>query len=64
MKATLLAAVAHDLRTPLEVIKGAVTSLLDESVAWQPAPYRELLNSINDQADRLDRLVGNLLNMS
>jgi two-component system sensor histidine kinase KdpD len=64
MKATLLAAVAHDLRTPLEVIKGAVTSLLYESVAWQPAPYRELLNSINDQADRLDRLVGNLLNMS
>jgi len=64
MKAPLLAAVAHDLRTPLEVIKGAVTSLLNESAAWQPAPYRELLNSINDQADRLDRLVGNLLNMS
>src|SRR5215213_10169455 len=64
MKATLLSSVSHDLRTPLAVIKGAVTSLLDETVAWQPEPRRDLLNSINDEADRLNRLVGNLLDMS
>lgn len=64
MKATLLSSVSHDLRTPLAVIKGAVTSLLDDTVAWQPAPRRELLNSVNDEADRLNRLVGNLLDMS
>jgi len=64
MKATLLSSVSHDLRTPLAVIKGAVTSLLDESVAWQPEPRRELLSSVNDEADRLNRLVGNLLDMS
>ena len=64
MKATLLSSVSHDLRTPLAVIKGAVTDLLDESIAWQPEPRRELLLSINDEADRLNRLVGNLLEMS
>ena len=64
MKATLLSSVSHDLRTPLAVIKGAVTNLLDESVAWQPESRRELLISVNDEADRLNRLVGNLLDMS
>lgn len=64
MKATLLSSVSHDLRTPLAVIKGAVTNLLDESVQWQAAPRRELLTSVNDEADRLNRLVGNLLEMS
>ena len=64
MKATLLSSVSHDLRAPLAVIKGAVTSLLDETVAWQPALRRELLASVNDEADRLNRLVGNLLDMS
>lgn len=64
MKATLLSSVSHDLRTPLSVIKGAVTSLLDDSVAWQPEARRELLADIDDQADRLNRLVGNLLDMS
>jgi two-component system, OmpR family, sensor histidine kinase KdpD len=64
MKATLLSSVSHDLRTPLSVIKGAVTSLLDDSVAWQPEARRELLTDINDEADRLNRLVGNLLDMS
>jgi two-component system sensor histidine kinase KdpD len=64
MKATLLSSVSHDLRTPLAVIKGAVTSLMDESVTWQAEPRRELLASVNDQADRLNRLVGYLLDMS
>ena len=64
MKGGLLASVSHDLRTPLAVIKGAVTNLLDDSVAWDSAARRDLLNAINDEADRLNRLVGNLLEMS
>jgi two-component system sensor histidine kinase KdpD len=64
MKATLLSSVSHDLRSPLAAIKGATTSLLDDSVAWQPEARRALLISIDAEADRLNRLVGNLLDMS
>jgi two-component system sensor histidine kinase KdpD len=64
MKGSLLSSVSHDLRTPLAVIKGAVTNLLDDSVAWDTAARRELLNAIDEEADRLNRLVGNLLEMS
>jgi two-component system, OmpR family, sensor histidine kinase KdpD len=64
MKGGLLASVSHDLRTPLAVIKGAVTNLLDDSVAWDSAARRDLLHAINDESDHLNRLVGNLLEMS
>jgi len=64
LKSTLLSSVSHDLRTPLAVIKGAVTNLLDDSVAWDSATRRDLLSAINDETDRLNRLVGNLLDMS
>jgi two-component system, OmpR family, sensor histidine kinase KdpD len=64
MKAALLSSVSHDLRTPLAVIKGAVTNLLDETVAWDASAQRELLRAVNDETDRLNRLVGNLLDMS
>jgi two-component system sensor histidine kinase KdpD len=64
IKATLFSSVSHDLRTPLTVIKGAVTNLLDDSVAWEPSAQRDLLRAVNDETDRLNRLVGNLLDMS
>lgn len=64
LKSTLLSSVSHDLRTPLAVIKGAATNLLDESVRWEPDAQRELLLSINQEADRLNRLVSHLLEMS
>jgi two-component system sensor histidine kinase KdpD len=64
IKGGLLSSVSHDLRTPLAVIKGAVTNLLDDSVTWDTAARCDLLNAINDQSDRLNRLVGNLLEMS
>jgi two-component system sensor histidine kinase KdpD len=60
----LLSSVSHDLRTPLAVIKGAVTNLLDETVKWDSEARAELLGAINQETDRLNRLVGNLLNMS
>lgn len=64
LKSVLLSSVSHDLRTPLAVIKGAATELLDSSVAHDSAASQDLLGIINDEADRLNRLVGNLLAMS
>ncbi|MFC5723620.1 ATP-binding protein [Streptomyces gamaensis] len=64
IRTALLAAVSHDLRTPLAGIKAAVTSLRSDDVAWSEEDEAELLAGIEDGADRLDHLVGNLLDMS
>ncbi|MEV8596975.1 sensor histidine kinase KdpD [Streptomyces sp. NPDC052012] len=64
IRTALLAAVSHDLRTPLAGIKAAVSSLRSEDVDWSPEDTAELLEGIEDGADRLDHLVGNLLDMS
>jgi two-component system sensor histidine kinase KdpD len=64
VKAALLSSVSHDLRTPLAVIKGAMTDLLDDSVDWDLATRRDLLTAVDEETDRLNRLVGNLLEMS
>lgn len=64
IRTALLAAVSHDLRTPLAGIKAAVSSLRSDDVAWSEADEAELLEGIEDGADRLDHLVGNLLDMS
>jgi two-component system sensor histidine kinase KdpD len=63
-RTALLAAVSHDLRTPLAAIKAAVSSVRDTSVAWSPDDEAELLATIEASADRLDTLVGNLLDLS
>ncbi|KAK1182651.1 sensor histidine kinase KdpD [Streptomyces sp. NBS 14/10] len=63
-RTALLAAVSHDLRTPLAAIKAAVSSLRSDDVAWSPEDEAELLEGIENGADRLDHLVGNLLDMS
>ncbi|MFF8845135.1 ATP-binding protein [Streptomyces sp. NPDC015127] len=64
IRTALLAAVSHDLRTPLAGIKAAVSSLRSSDVAWSAEDEAELLAGIEDGADRLDHLVGNLLDMS
>ncbi|MCP3818532.1 sensor histidine kinase KdpD [Streptomyces sp. A3M-1-3] len=64
IRTALLAAVSHDLRTPLAAIKAAVSSLRSDDVAWSEEDEAELLEGIEDGADRLDHLVGNLLDMS
>ncbi|MEU0385625.1 sensor histidine kinase [Streptomyces chartreusis] len=64
IRTALLAAVSHDLRTPLAGIKAAVTSLRSEDVEWSEEDRAELLAGIEEGADRLDHLVGNLLDMS
>jgi two-component system sensor histidine kinase KdpD len=63
MRASLLAAVSHDLRTPLAAITGAATSLR-HSAALSASDRADLLGSICDGAERLDRLVTNLLSMT
>ncbi|WP_104171970.1 ATP-binding protein [Arthrobacter sp. Y81] len=64
MRTSILRAVSHDLRTPLAGIKLAVSSLRQEEVRFSPEDERELLATIEDSADRLDHLIGNLLDMS
>ncbi|HEY7341012.1 MAG TPA: ATP-binding protein [Ktedonobacterales bacterium] len=64
LKDVFLGSVTHDLRTPLASIKAAVTSLLGADVHWSESERREFLESIDESADRLNRLVGNLLDIS
>jgi two-component system sensor histidine kinase KdpD len=64
LRTALLAAVSHDLRTPLSSIKASVTSLLQRDVAWTPEATHEFLATIDEETDRLNSLVGNLLDMS
>jgi two-component system, OmpR family, sensor histidine kinase KdpD len=64
MRTALLAAVSHDLRTPLASIKASVSSLRQTDVAWTESDQQDLLATIEENADRLDGLIGNLLDMS
>jgi len=64
LKTALLNAVSHDLRTPLASIKAAAGSLGQVDVQWTDAERAEFAESIEQQADRLDRIVTNLLDLS
>jgi signal transduction histidine kinase len=64
MRTALLAAVSHDLRTPLASIKASVSTLRQTDVQWTAADEASLLATIEQSADRLDALIGNLLDMS
>ena len=63
-RAALFSSVTHDLRTPLASIKAAVTSLLQVEVRFDPAQARELLQTVLEETDRLNRLVGNILGLA
>ncbi|MCL2584387.1 MAG: DUF4118 domain-containing protein [Streptosporangiales bacterium] len=64
MRTALLAAVSHDLRTPLASAKAAVTSLRTPDMNWDAADTEELLATADESLDRLAHLVENLLDMS
>lgn len=64
LRSALLAAVSHDLRTPLASIRAAATTLLFQDVEFGPAATKELLETIDSEAERLNALVGDLLDMS
>lgn len=63
-RTALLSAVSHDLRTPLAGIKAAISSLRSTEVTWSVEDQQELQAAIEESADRLEALVGNLLDMS
>ncbi|MGV9305619.1 DUF4118 domain-containing protein [Nonomuraea sp. NPDC003727] len=64
MRTALLAAVSHDLRTPLASAKAAVESLSNTAIAWTEEDRQELLATADESLAKLDRLVANLLDMS
>lgn len=64
MQEDFVATVSHDLRTPLGFIKGYTTTLLREDTNWDVDTYREFLGIIDDEADRLQALIDNLLDSS
>jgi two-component system sensor histidine kinase KdpD len=63
-RTALLAAVSHDLRTPLASAKASVTALRSPQLRWTEAERAELLATADESLDRLTRLVTNLLDMS
>jgi two-component system sensor histidine kinase KdpD len=64
LKSAILSSVSHELRTPLSTIKAAASSLRGNDVSWDSAARPELIAAIDDEADHLNMLVGNLLDMS
>jgi two-component system sensor histidine kinase KdpD len=64
MRSSLLSSVSHDLRTPLATITGTATTLLQADTTLDAATRRGLLETLCDEAGRLNRLVRNLLDMT
>lgn len=64
MRSSLLGSVSHDLRTPLAVITGAASSLLEHGETLAPTLRRDMLQTIYEDAERLGRLVNNVLDMT
>jgi two-component system, OmpR family, sensor histidine kinase KdpD len=64
LRSSLLSSVSHDLRTPLGVITGATSTLLHDEATLDPAARRDLLETAHEEAERLNRLVRNLLDMT
>jgi two-component system sensor histidine kinase KdpD len=64
LRSSLLSSVSHDLRTPLSVITGAASALLQSEPEIAPEARRDLAETIHEEALRLNRLVRNLLDMT
>jgi two-component system sensor histidine kinase KdpD len=64
LRNSLLSAVSHDLRTPLATITGSASALVEQEARLDAAARRELAQAIQEEADRLNRLVHNLLEMT
>jgi two-component system sensor histidine kinase KdpD len=64
LKTALLDSVSHDLRTPLATIRAAAGSMLDDSVTWTEQDRQEAFQAIDSEAERMGRLIRNLLDLS
>ncbi|MEZ4584781.1 MAG: DUF4118 domain-containing protein [Gemmatimonadales bacterium] len=63
LRTALLSSLSHDLRTPLGIIEGAASSLLERETPLDPEARPELAATVLEEARRMNRLIGNLLNM-
>src|ERR1035437_530142 len=64
LKTALLDSVSHDLRTPLATIRAEAGSMLDDSVSWTAEDRREAFQTIDSEAERMGRLIRNLLDLT
>ena len=64
LRTALLNSISHDLRTPLSTVLGSTTTLIDYGEDLKPEVRRDLLESIREEAERLNRYVGDLLDMT
>jgi two-component system sensor histidine kinase KdpD len=64
MKSALMTSISHDLKTPLAGIKASVSSLLDASVNWSDDDRMAFLETIDSQADRLNRVISDILDLN
>jgi two-component system sensor histidine kinase KdpD len=64
LRSTLLSSVSHDLRTPLAVMKGAASTLVDDDAVLAPSARVDLAATLLEETERLERLVRNLLDMT
>ncbi len=64
LQTALLNSISHDLRTPLVSITGALSSLQEDDIELDEAARRSLVENAREEAERLNRLVGNLLDMT
>jgi two-component system sensor histidine kinase KdpD len=64
LRAALLNSISHDLRTPLATVMGSATTLIDYGKSLKPEVRADLLISIREEAERLNRYVGDLLDMT
>lgn len=64
IKTRFLAMISHELRTPLTSIKGFTTTLLADDVVWEPEEQRDFIQTIQQEANRLQELIDHLLDLS
>ena len=64
LKSALLLSVSHDMRTPLATIKAAITGLLRRDLNWDAESTLDQFHAIDEETDRLNHIIGNLLSMS
>jgi two-component system sensor histidine kinase KdpD len=64
LRNTLLSSISHDLRTPLSAITGAATTLLENDMALDTTARLDLLQTIQEEAERLNRIIKNVLDMT
>src|SRR5208337_5592715 len=64
LRSALLTSISHDLRTPLASILGSASSLVTHGHEFDPAVQASLMRTILEEAERLNRFIGNLLDMT